>query len=172
MKLSRQQVIDIYGVLFQLRGEKFSPLTAFDIVKNRNLAKAESEVLDEAREQAKIPEGVEAFEQKRLELCELYAEKDEEGKAKKIVTGVNPNGKKQEIFDITMDNQNKIGKELDDLKETEFKETFEEVKKIEDEFERLLNEELDIGFSKIPIKDLPKVTTDQIEILMPILEAD
>jgi len=167
MKITRQQVLDIYNVLLQFKSEKVDASSAFNISFNRKLAQKEFDVLNEAREQTKIPAGLEEWEEERIQTCKLFAEKDEEGVPKKIRT---PDGR--EVFDIKSENLKTLEEKLKEIKEEKYKETFEESDKIEESFKKLLEEELDIGFRKIKVSGLPNVSADQIDILEPILEAD
>lgn len=172
MKLERKQVLDIYGVMRQLSGDKISPRGAYNIAKCRSLAEVEVNVVNEARKEAKQPEGMLAFEEKRLKLCEELAEKDEEGNAKKFEVP-SQTGEKQEMFDITPENRKVLEEKLEELAEGEFKEVFEERDKIEQGFADLLSEEIDMSFPKIKLDDLPqKISAEQILALEPLLEVE
>ena len=181
MKVKREQVLNIFGILQSLSNEKVSPRGAYNIAKNKQLAEIELKVYQEAQKQAKTPEGIIKFEEKRLQLCEESAEKDEEKKAKKIdilnpMTGrleKNQDGSTKQMFDITEENRTVLQKTLDELAETEFKEAFEERDKIEEGFKKLLEEEIDMSFVKIKIDDLPsKITPTEIETLEVLLEVE
>lgn len=60
-----------------LKGAKFG----YSILKNIDLISKEAKTIQEVQ---KIEDGFKLFEEKRIELCEKFANKDEEGKSKKI----------------------------------------------------------------------------------------
>lgn len=166
MKVTRQQVLDIYNILMQFKSERVEASVAFAIAQNRKLGKTELDVINEAREQTKVPEGLEAWEEERIATCADFAEKDEEGNPKKVISDG------REVFDIKIENFKALEQKLMEIRESKYKETFEESDKIEESFKALLEEELDIGFRKIRISGLPNISADQIEVLEPILEVE
>lgn len=153
--MKRSKIVGIFNYFSSIEDQKISPKGAYASSKNISLAKNEIEALQKAQAKAEMPEGVRECELKRIELCKKYCNKDEDGELIII----------NEKFDIPLDAQNKIDKELVKLQE-EHKDAFEEKEKIEKEFSELLEEDVKIEFHKIKLEDLPeRISPAEIKII-------
>ena len=172
MKVTRQQVLEIFNVLTVINKEKMPPKGAYAISKNKNVAKREVEVIQEAQNNVKMPEGLTEFNDKRIELCREFSNKDEEGNvlvigpdgvAKPEALGAPTNG----TYDIPFEVRPDFEKAVDELRDS-YKEAFDERDKINTEFEELLSEEIELEFHTVKDVDwLPKeIAGEHMELLM------
>jgi len=160
MKVTRQQTYDIFRTLEALSNKDMRPKGAYAISKNKKLAENEVKFIQEAQSKIKPPQGMQDFESKRIELCEKFSSKDEEGK---VVTN---NGK----YEIPEDVREEFEKTVAGLRE-EYSAAFEENEEINKQFQELLNEEIEINFHKTKLEWLPEqITGKQMEILMDIID--
>lgn len=172
MKLERKQVVDILNVLNNMGKEKLSPRIALGIARNKAVAEEELKLIQEARSKVVMPEGLLKYDEERIELCKQYAEKDEEGNPKEQEVKNPDTGQKQSIFVFSPENNKELTKAIEKLIENKYKDAFEEKDAIEEEFEDLLNEEIDVSMVKLDIDKLPDLTTEQVKVIEPILEVD
>jgi hypothetical protein len=165
MKVTREQFIQLWTVLNSLAEEKTTAKGAYGIAKNRRIAKAEIEAIQEAQKNQKVPEGIYEFETKRIALCEQYADKDEAGKP---ILDTNPLNAEQKTFRLR-ENIVVFNEELQKLME-EYKPAIEERDLLTKQFQDFLKEETDIDFWKISFSDLPnKISAHEIDILGEII---
>lgn len=127
-----------------LKGVKF----AFCVLKNRK--KIEGQVEEDKpifEEILKPSEGFKEYEQKRIMLCESSSEKDEEGKA---IT----EGDRYKIPDM-----DKFNVDLSELS-NEYKEAIDDRKHQIDEYNSLMEEDIEVEFQVIGFNDLPEDITE------------
>jgi hypothetical protein len=161
MKMKRENVLGVFGIMNVLAEEKTTAKGAYAIAKNKKIAETEVKALQEAQQKVTVPEKFQEYEEKRLDLCEEVADKDEEGKSIKINNG--------QQFAISPENQDIFNEKLKVLRE-EYKEAIEAKDKVEKDFFDLLAEEIEIDFHKVKIDDLPdNITASQIEALDEII---
>lgn len=128
-----------------IKGVKF----AFTVLKNRK--KIEKQLEEDKpifEEILKPTEGFIEYENKRIALCELHSEKDEDGKP---IT----EGDKYKILDIQ-----KFNDELFELTE-KYTESVEDRKRQIEEYNSLMEENVDIDFQKISFENLPDDLTEK-----------
>lgn len=161
MKMKRENVINVFGIMNVLSEEKTTAKGAYGIAKNKKIAEAEVKAIQEAQQKVEMPEKFNEFDKKRIELCEEVADKDEDGKPIKINNG--------QQFSISQEKQEEFAEKLKALRE-EYKEAIEQKDKIEQDFIDLLSEEIEVEFHKVMIDDLPNnITANQIEALDEII---
>lgn len=161
MKMKRENVINVFGIMNVLSEEKTTAKGAYGIAKNKKIAESEVKAIQEAQQKVMMPEKFNEFDKKRIELCEEVADKDEDGKPIKINNG--------QQFSISEERQDEFSEKLKALRE-EYKEAIEQKDKIEQDFIDLLSEEIEVEFHRIMIDDLPNnITANQIEALDEII---
>lgn len=123
----------------ELKGVKF----AYAVLKNRK--KIESQLEEDRPIFEKILEptlGFKEYEEKRIELCKNHSEKDEDGEA---IT----EGDRFKIIDVKTFNS-----ELESLGK-EYEESLSERKKQIEDYNNLMEENIDMDFKKVKFDDLP-----------------
>lgn len=130
---------------------------AYIVVKNKKILDDELEIL---RKSIEPSENFSEFEQKRVELCETHAKKDENGQS--ILDGGNYVIETKEVFD----------KEMTKLRE-EFKDTLDERIKQQEDYEKLLQQETDVELKKIKFEELPNdITASELEQIKELIEEE
>lgn len=161
MKMKRENVVGVFGVMNILSEEKTTAKGAYAIAKNKKIAEAEVKAIQEAQQKVTMPETFQEYEKKRIELCEEVSDKDENGNSIKINNG--------QQFAIPEERQEEFATKLAALRE-EYKEAIEAKDKVEKDFFDLLSEEVEIEFHRVKIDDLPNnITASQIEVLGDII---
>jgi hypothetical protein len=118
---------------------------AYAIFKNKAILDSEMEAINSVK---KLPsEGFKEYDEKRISLCELHSEKDEDGN---VLFNNNPNG--QQAFNI-LDHE-AFGKDYEKLSK-EYEEVLTEIATNKKEFEEFLAKDSDIQLIKVAITDLP-----------------
>lgn len=160
MKISREKLFQVWGVLNQLSSEKTTAKGAYGIAKNKKLFETEIKSMEEAKKNLKYPEEkLSEFHNKRVELCKEFADKDEAGEPK--VSG--------QTFVISDEGRVAFDKKFATLRE-EYKETLEEQDKVDAEFRAFLAEEIELVVHNIKIDDMPNgLTAQQLEALGEII---
>lgn len=129
-----------------LKGVKF----AYSVIKNKNIIEEEIKILEEV---VKANPEFEKYEMERIKLCELHSEKNDEGKA--IIEN-----DKYKIID-----QIKFDEELNVLKEKYNEHIQERINQI-NEYNKMLDEDIDLEFTKLGVDDLPEnISAIQLEPL-------
>lgn len=153
--LKKSEMLEIYAIITAILEEKIpsdkklSVKTRYNLLKNKSVMAAEVDPINQVQAQ------LGPFEQKRKELCEKWASKDANGNP---VTQTDANGRS--MYNIT--NLIEFNKELKVLQE--------ESKEFND-YEKILNEEVNLNLFKINVDDLPNdLPTPLLERLLPILE--
>jgi len=127
-----------------LKGVKF----AYTLIKNKKKIEEEIKILEEV---VKPSEGFTEYEKQRINLCEINCEKNKEG---------NPiiENNRYKIINVE-----KFDSELNELKEKN-KEFIKEREKQINEYNNMLNDDIEIDFSKVGFEDLPTdISTEQLE---------
>lgn len=140
--------------LNKLRGANFA------YILNRNVKKLQKEVKDILAIQRITPE-FEAYEKKRVAICESFTTKDDQGKPKVIMGAT---GKAEYDLDV---NNPEFKKQMDDLR-AENKDVLEGQKKIFEDFNAFLKQE-NTSLSLLTI-DLNMVPSEMSVELMNIVE--
>lgn len=137
------QVAQNLQKLEHLKGIKFS----YCLMKNRKKIESELKAIEEVSKQMQEElAGYKEYDNKRLALCEQYADKDEQGNAIK-------DGDTYRISD-----RDEFNKELSKLIE-EHKQDLEQFGKLNDEFEKFLRDDVQIEFHMIDVDELPNDIT-------------
>ena len=127
-----------------LKGVKF----AYSIIKNKKKIEEEIKLFEEV---IKPSSAYEEYERKRIVLCEIHAEKDTEGRPVVV-------GDKYKLIDIDIFNA-----ELEKLKGG-YQDIIEERISQINEYNKVLDEDIDIDILKINFNDLPSdITPKQLE---------
>ena len=155
MKVKRVELFGLLqalGTLGNLSGVKF----AYALIKNKKKIQAE---LDTLKETVKPSNKLQEYENKRVELCKQYCEKDKEGKP--VIKNNSYSG-----LDVNV----KFDAEIKKLKE-EYKTELDNREKQVKEYNKLLQEKVEIELHKIAVDDLPKdITSKQLESLWLIID--
>ncbi len=145
--------IDLAG---SLKGIKF----AYAMAKNRNLIKQELTTLQEI---VKPNEKYSEYENKRIKLCEEYADKDEKGKPKMEI--LNEATKEYVISD-----RKGFDKALEDLRK-EYKEVLDERDAQIKEVNELLEKESDLVPFMVEYEDLPQdITGNMLSLIINLVK--
>jgi len=101
------------------------------------------------------------YETKRIALCEAACEKDEDGK---------PKVEKQN-FVILDEAREKLNKDIEALRDGEFKDVFDEQEKKNKEIAELMKEDCDVELFKVSTEYLPStISPNDLEVLEPMIE--
>lgn len=136
--------MDALSNVTELRGVKF----AYTLIKNKKKIEEEIKILEEV---VKASDDFSIYENERIRLCEIYCEKDDNGKPVILEN-------KYKILNVeNFDN------ELNSLKEKHMSSILERERQI-NEYNKMLEEDIDINLSKIDFIDIPiDITTTQLE---------
>jgi len=149
--------IDALDGVSEVKGVKF----AFTVLKNRK--KLDTQVEEDRpifEEILKPSEGFQEYETKRIELCETSSEKDEEGKA---IT----EGDRYKILDLKTFND-----DLQKLTE-EYKVSVDDRRKQIEEYNSLMEEDIEISFQLVSFDDLPEeISESQLQSIEFMLNLD
>jgi glyoxylate utilization-related uncharacterized protein len=158
MKISREKLISVVGILTSLSGEKTTAKGAYAILKNKKLIEAEIKNVEETQKALKYPDLTE-FHSKRIELCNEFADKDEEGKPKL------EEERGASLFVFSPENRVKFNEKLIVLME-EHKDVLDEHRTVDLDFTTFLKEEVEVSVHEIKLNDLPNgISAAQIELL-------
>jgi len=156
VKQKREYFISLYQKLSyfgELKGARFS----FIIARNKEIISKE---LDKVRKMAEVPETYKEYDKARVAVNEKYCLRDNDGKP--VI--------KNNEYQILVDKQELLDKEIDELKET-YKEVVEEHESQKVEIDDFCKEEIELDLIEIPLKFIPEsITVDQMEILSKIVK--
>ena len=156
----KSDILNLYRNLNKLGyhvGVKF----AYAVAKNMNMLKPEVQALEKALEMS--PEYKE-FENKRIELVESYAKKNESGKP--------VFDKVKNSYDIEEGKEEVLNKEFEKLK-AKNKKLFDARTKQIDEYNALLKTEIKIKLYTVPLSVVPEtITTQQMHSIFDMIEDD
>jgi len=155
-KITNQDVINLSSGLVgvkNLSGIKF----AYVVSKNTNKVNSEMEAFKDMTAQSK---DFQEYEKERIELVELHAKKDENGKS--IIVG----------NEYQIDNQQAFDAQIKVLQE-KHKEAIEARKKQIDDFNSFLKEESKLELHKIDVNDVPRdITAGQMSGIQAIVTGE
>jgi len=158
MNFTRENLVQIWGVLNGLKEMKTTAKGAYGISKNKGIVTIEIEAIEEAQKNKEVPEEIKEFEKERIALCQELADKDEDDQP--VVNG--------NEFQI-LENRPAFNEKLAEL-HAKYKEALDTIKKQDETFKEFLKEEIEINFHTIKIDDIPNdVTAQQLEILDKII---
>lgn len=157
-KIKRVELIKLmhgFDMVKDLKGVKF----AYAVAKNRRVVEAEVNAMQEALKPTKE---FEEYDKKRIVICEKYCERDEKGKP---------------LFDAQNNYKDVNGNpafeaEIKVLKE-EYAEALDERRKTTEDYNKMLEEEIEFTFHKVLQDDLPKdITAGQLSAITLIIFMD
>jgi len=158
MKFKKKELFILFQNLEKLNdleGIKF----AYAISKNKKMLKDEIESLQEIIKPSKE---IEEYERKRINLCEKYAEKDKNNKP--II--------EDNRYKFINDDKDKFEKDIKILMD-ENKELLEKQNKKNEEYLKLLEEDIEINLYKINKSDIPeKITPRQLDYIIDLIIED
>jgi hypothetical protein len=147
--MKRKEIFDNIQALnsvSELKGVKFS----YSVIKNKKKIEEEIKVLEEI---IKPTNRYSAYESQRIQICEKHAEKDINNKA--IIED-----NKFKILDMTT-----FDIELNALKNDYLDDISEREKQI-DEYNRMLDDDIELDYTKIGFNDFPNdITPKQLETI-------
>jgi hypothetical protein len=159
MKITREKLIAMWGLVNRLVNEKTAVKFHYLMLKNKKLLEPEVESLQKANTP---PEGHNEFNKKRLDLCNSFADKEEDGSPKII----------NDNFVISEETKEEFEKKLSELKE-EYKDVVDTMDKNQEDFIALLKEEVEIELAKIPLSIMPEAILGRdVELLFDIIDED
>lgn len=139
--MKRRTLLELWKVFERLAGLKHDVRFSYFLAKNKVVLKTELEILDEAY---KPNELYISYEQKRVEAAQKLADKDDSNQPK-----IN-NG--SYVINI---NRDEFQKEIKKLK-IKFKKAIDEREKQIGDYEKLLDEDVNIDLTKIRFSQLPE----------------
>jgi hypothetical protein len=153
--MKRRVLLNLWHALNKMEGMKHDVRFSYFLAKNKVALKTEIEALDEAQ---KPNAAFIEFENKRIELAKKYSDKDATGNPK-IHNGQY----------VIFDQKDEFDEEIKNLRE-KFKAAIESREAQVEEYNKMLNDEVDFKPTKIKFNQLPK----QIEsvFLEIFIEAD
>lgn len=152
--MTNQKLFDLYKSLLTLKGLSGVKLS-YAIARNKAKIKSEIESLEES---IKPTQEIIEYEKKRIELCELHADKDDKEKpitVDNVYQGLDGNKAFEAQFKVLQEEN----KELLDVRQKQI-----------DEYNSLLKEESKLELYKIDITEVPKeICNEQMDIILPII---
>ena len=157
IEITKKEIVDLYNCLEGLKEVKGSVKFVYAVAKTRLVLKTEVDAIKEAIvDEPKFLE----FEQKRVQMCYEFADKDEKGET--VID------QKLGKFKIE-ERKEEFAKEFEKLRE-ENKEALELQEKRIKEINDMYKESIEISVHKINLSDLPdNLNSVQMEILMPLI---
>jgi len=152
--MEKVERIKLFGLLNAIESVKTikDVKFAYALVKNKKRIKEEIELLKEA---TKVSDKLQEYEKKRIMLCKQYCEKDDNKKP--IIKNNSYCG---------LDNNKNFNEEIKKLRE-EYKEELDNREKQIEDYNKLLEEKVEIDFYKISLKNIPQdISAEQLEPLM------
>lgn len=159
MKITREKLIQVFGILSQLSQEKTTAKGAYGIIKNKKLVEVEIKSVEEAQKNLKYPDDLPTFHSERIALCTEFSEKDEDGKPKT----------EGSTFVLDPETRPEFNSKFSELVE-KFKETLDEQQRVDEDFRLFLAEEIEFVVHGIKIDDMPNgVSAAELELLGDII---
>jgi hypothetical protein len=157
MKITREKVLQMWGLFQRLASEKTNVKFHFGIIRNKRVLEPEVDSMQKAQAP---PDGYQAFEDARMKMCQEMCEKDDAGNPK-IIAGQ---------FAIPEEARPGFDEKMEGLKE-EHQEVLDVMEKQQEEFNELLKEEINVEFHKIKLEDMPeKVLGGDMDLLYELIE--
>lgn len=163
MKMTRQTMFEIYNTIKSLNGsynKKFKLFLYDNEAVLTPFIKSSSEIL-------KPSESYLEFEQKRNNILQQLADKDDEGNAKTYVDPVT----KMNAYQIPNDKMQEVQSKIELLK-SEYNQTINDTIKQQKENEGILAEEIELNIQLIPFSCLPDDIDDSYKPLLSIVDRD
>jgi hypothetical protein len=160
MKVTREKATQLWQLFDkilkenQLKNVKFQYMS----IKNKKMLEPEVKSLEEA---AKPLEDYVAFERERMQLCEELAEKDDAGKPK------------IELNKYVLSDENALilDQKIRSLIDNKYKDALMEQQVREQQFQTLLQEEVDLDLIKINLSSIPEIFSgSELELIYDLIE--
>lgn len=150
MKLKKEEIVNLWNIIEILNKIKSNVKFTYGIVKNKKIIQSEVEAI---KETLKSSERFEEYERNRIKLCSQMSEKNEDNKP--II--INNEFKIQNIklFKIML---NKLVEE--------YQEDIDLESEKNKQIKNFLQEEVEVELYKINLEYFPEVTTEQMKILI------
>lgn len=148
MKLKAHQIIEIsnnIGNYFQELNNLKGPVFLHTILENIKLLNNEIEKINNL---IKGTDEYNEYQNKRIDICNNYAEKDEDGNVVKVVNN--------NIEEFKIDKDNKEFVEEIEILQKKYKNAIDEFLKQIDEYNNYLETTIEINFSTLSINDIPE----------------
>ena len=156
MHIKKSDALNLFGYLSAIYGNQYGIHYTYAVMKNKSKLKQEADVIEETKKKL-----LGEFENKRTELCEQHADKDEAGK---VIMDKVPNS--------PMKTYRGLGKSNVAFSDA-FKKLKTEFAKPLDEWESFLSSETEISLHKVKFEQLPdKLSSAEMEILTPMIDMD
>lgn len=156
MKIKREKIFVMWDSFERLLMKKNAVKFHYLILKNKQIIQPE---VDNIREIGKTSERYQLFDNKRIKLCNDFAEKDENGQP--VI--------RDNSFVIIPDKKQEFDSSLDALK-LEFKDAIDELENKKKEIDELMEEDIEIPFVKIPLSVIPEdLLGKEVEVLFDII---
>jgi hypothetical protein len=158
MKIKREKLISMWGLVNRLTNEKTSVKFHYLMLKNKRLIEPEMQSLQSAQQP---PDEFKEFEAKRMAACNEACEK-KDGKPK-IENG---------NFVILEEKRAEFDATLQKLKD-EYKEVLEKITDNQKQFADLIEEEIEIDLLKIPMSIVPQsMLGADVDLLFDLIDED
>jgi len=157
MKIKRKDIVNLYEIISSLSEEVKNIRDVkerYKIAKNKKMLDEEINVLRETMN-SNVDQDIMAFEKERMNLIQLYAEKDENGNP--IVNGG--------MVTFSKDNREAFEKAIEEL-ETRYPNIKERIREKNEEMEKFFEEELDVDeLYKISIEKFEGSNTLTVDVI-------
>jgi hypothetical protein len=141
MEIKKLDLLRLHNVITSLEGEKYSVKFSYFIAKNKVAMRDEIEALEEV---SKVSEGFQEFENKRIELAQKHADKNEDGSPQvqndNFVLNENVGLFQKEFGELIEQNKDVLSNREEQLKQ----------------FNEILGQNTEFEGSKIGIGDIPE----------------
>jgi len=152
--MKRSELFDLYNKLQGLRYHSDNKKFSYALIKNIKSIEGDINKLNEI---IKPNEDFLKFEQKRISVCQAHAIKDENGEP--ILNG----------DEFQIEDMEKFNADLEPMK-AKYQSTLSERQKQIEEYNSLLDEEINVDLTLVGPDDLPDgITPNEIEDIYPIL---
>lgn len=156
--IQRRKIVDINTTLINLSNMDSLPFkVAYGLHKNKSIITKEFEAIVEAEKKTVTPKYQE-YENARLALCNEYCKKDEKGQPITIIQN------ETQAFSIQEDKIGEFEEKANELK-NKYLETIQETDKLREEFNKFLDENVDIEVYKIPLTEFEKLDSISVNKL-------
>jgi hypothetical protein len=143
MKITKQKLLELEGIISMLARQKAPVKFSYALLRNRDIVEREAKPI---RELQKPSDEIMEYEKKRKGLCEDYADKDKNDEP--IVENNN--------YKIPDDKFEEFEEKVEELKE-EYKEAIEEHEGKNEEIMKILEDKVELDFHQVSMKHLPDV---------------
>lgn len=160
MKITRKKSIELFNTLSNFKGTYNKVFSMYLVLNNKKMVPFLQEIQDIQNSAVPSQEYLD-LQQKELDIVNKYVDKDESGKP--MIIGNGGFKIKKEFFEV----YTKEKQELIDNNES----IITEYKKLEENVNMLLEEEIDIDFMMIPFDSIPEeIAVKELEILSIIIQ--